>query len=252
VSAHPGVRDHDPHGPGDHRQDRVDELDRGGDQRRPPPAGRSAAGRTRAAAGPTARTGRATSARRPAQLRARRRGSAARAARWHRRTSSPSAPRPRRRSRPGSAPTRPVIVPPRPVLHPISRRVDRSWSVSSSTRVWCSSRCRTPARKKYARRTHGHLLTGSVRTDRSRRPGGARQRRTDLTTAWTPTPFRRRSGSGSTAAVDWVFARDLLHDGLIAAVGTGEVRVQPVPENPGNVRQPHRGPARDRLCGSRR
>jgi hypothetical protein len=41
--------------------------------------------------------------------------------------------------------------------------------------------------------------------------------------------------TGSTTAVEWVFARDLLHDGLIAAAGTGDVRVQPVPLNPGKV-----------------
>jgi hypothetical protein len=41
--------------------------------------------------------------------------------------------------------------------------------------------------------------------------------------------------TGSTTAVEWVFARDLLHDGLIAAAGTGDVRVQPVPGNPGKV-----------------
>ena len=41
--------------------------------------------------------------------------------------------------------------------------------------------------------------------------------------------------TGSTTAVEWVFARDLLHDGLIAPAGTGDVRVQPVPDNAGKV-----------------
>lgn len=41
--------------------------------------------------------------------------------------------------------------------------------------------------------------------------------------------------TGSTTAVEWVFARDLLHDGLIAAAGTGDVRVQPMPLHPGKV-----------------
>jgi hypothetical protein len=36
-----------------------------------------------------------------------------------------------------------------------------------------------------------------------------------------------RTGNGT--AVDWVFARDLLHDGLITPAGTGDVRVQPMP-----------------------
>ncbi|MEJ3654064.1 SsgA family sporulation/cell division regulator [Pseudonocardia sp. TRM90224] len=42
-----------------------------------------------------------------------------------------------------------------------------------------------------------------------------------------------RTGNGT--AVDWVFARDLLHDGLIAPAGTGDVRVQPMPLNPHRV-----------------
>jgi hypothetical protein len=41
--------------------------------------------------------------------------------------------------------------------------------------------------------------------------------------------------TGSTTAVEWVFARDLLHDGLIGPAGTGDVRVQPVPLDPGKV-----------------
>src|SRR6185312_13588345 len=36
-----------------------------------------------------------------------------------------------------------------------------------------------------------------------------------------------RTGHGT--AVDWVFARDLLADGLMASSGTGDVRVQPMP-----------------------
>ena len=42
-----------------------------------------------------------------------------------------------------------------------------------------------------------------------------------------------RTGNGT--AVDWVFARDLLHDGLIGPTGTGDVRVQPMPLNPTRV-----------------
>ena len=42
-----------------------------------------------------------------------------------------------------------------------------------------------------------------------------------------------RTGNGT--AVDWVFARDLLHDGLIASAGTGDVRVRPVPGDAGRV-----------------
>jgi hypothetical protein len=34
--------------------------------------------------------------------------------------------------------------------------------------------------------------------------------------------------TGSTTAVEWVFARDLLHEGLIAPAGTGDVKVQPL------------------------
>lgn len=42
-----------------------------------------------------------------------------------------------------------------------------------------------------------------------------------------------RTGGGS--AVDWVFARDLLHDGLIAPSGTGDVRVRPMTLDPNRV-----------------
>ena len=42
-----------------------------------------------------------------------------------------------------------------------------------------------------------------------------------------------RTGHGT--AVDWVFARDLLADGLIASAGSGDVRVQPMPMNPSRV-----------------
>jgi hypothetical protein len=41
--------------------------------------------------------------------------------------------------------------------------------------------------------------------------------------------------TGSTTAVEWVFARDLLHEGLIAPAGTGDVQVQPVPLDPDKV-----------------
>ncbi len=42
-----------------------------------------------------------------------------------------------------------------------------------------------------------------------------------------------RTGNGT--AVDWVFARDLLHQGMRAPAGTGDVRVQPMPHNPNRV-----------------
>ena len=42
-----------------------------------------------------------------------------------------------------------------------------------------------------------------------------------------------RTGNGT--AVDWVFARDLLHDGLISPAGTGDVKVQPMPDDPNRV-----------------
>jgi hypothetical protein len=42
-----------------------------------------------------------------------------------------------------------------------------------------------------------------------------------------------RTGHGT--AVDWVFARDLLADGLMASSGTGDVRVQPMPTDPTRV-----------------
>jgi Streptomyces sporulation and cell division protein, SsgA len=41
-----------------------------------------------------------------------------------------------------------------------------------------------------------------------------------------------RTGSSS---VEWVFARDLLHGGLIGPSGSGDVRVQPVPGTPAKV-----------------
>ncbi|MBN9096865.1 MULTISPECIES: SsgA family sporulation/cell division regulator [unclassified Pseudonocardia] len=41
--------------------------------------------------------------------------------------------------------------------------------------------------------------------------------------------------TGNGTAVDWVFARDLLHDGLVADSGTGDVRVLPMPSNPNKV-----------------
>jgi hypothetical protein len=42
-----------------------------------------------------------------------------------------------------------------------------------------------------------------------------------------------RTGHGT--AVDWVFARDLLADGLMASSGTGDVRVQPMPTDSGRI-----------------
>lgn len=42
-----------------------------------------------------------------------------------------------------------------------------------------------------------------------------------------------RTGQGT--AVDWVFARDLLADGLLSSAGTGDVRVQPMPTDPDRV-----------------
>ncbi|NMI00847.1 SsgA family sporulation/cell division regulator [Pseudonocardia acidicola] len=41
--------------------------------------------------------------------------------------------------------------------------------------------------------------------------------------------------TGHSSAVDWVFARDLLADGLLGPAGTGDVRVQPVPHDPGRI-----------------
>lgn len=42
-----------------------------------------------------------------------------------------------------------------------------------------------------------------------------------------------RTGQGTN--VDWVFARDLLADGLLSSAGTGDVRVQPMPTDPDRV-----------------
>jgi len=42
-----------------------------------------------------------------------------------------------------------------------------------------------------------------------------------------------RTGSGT--AVAWVFARELLHDGLTSPAGTGDVRVRPAPNEAGRV-----------------
>lgn len=42
-----------------------------------------------------------------------------------------------------------------------------------------------------------------------------------------------RTGHDST--VDWVFARDLLADGLIDSAGTGDVRVQPMGDDPSRI-----------------
>jgi len=41
--------------------------------------------------------------------------------------------------------------------------------------------------------------------------------------------------TGRDQAVDWVFARDLLHAGLIEPSGTGDVRVQPLDLDPNRV-----------------
>ncbi len=37
------------------------------------------------------------------------------------------------------------------------------------------------------------------------------------------------------AAVEWVFARDLLADGMITEAGTGDVNVRPAPVNPDRI-----------------
>jgi hypothetical protein len=42
-----------------------------------------------------------------------------------------------------------------------------------------------------------------------------------------------RTGNGT--AVDWVFARDLLQEGLVGPAGTGDVQVQPVAGNAGKL-----------------
>jgi Streptomyces sporulation and cell division protein, SsgA len=42
-----------------------------------------------------------------------------------------------------------------------------------------------------------------------------------------------RTGHDST--VDWVFARDLLADGLVDSAGTGDVRVQPMSSDPTRI-----------------
>lgn len=41
--------------------------------------------------------------------------------------------------------------------------------------------------------------------------------------------------TGQDTTVDWVFARDLLADGLVDSAGTGDVRVQPMSEDPGTI-----------------
>lgn len=41
-----------------------------------------------------------------------------------------------------------------------------------------------------------------------------------------------RTGSSS---VEWVFARDLLHGGLVGPSGSGDVRVQPLPGTPAKI-----------------
>ena len=41
--------------------------------------------------------------------------------------------------------------------------------------------------------------------------------------------------TGHETTVDWVFARDLLADGLIDSAGSGDVRVQPASEDPSRI-----------------
>lgn len=41
--------------------------------------------------------------------------------------------------------------------------------------------------------------------------------------------------TGHDTTVDWVFARDLLADGLVDSAGNGDVRVQPMPEDPSRI-----------------
>jgi len=41
--------------------------------------------------------------------------------------------------------------------------------------------------------------------------------------------------TGQSTNVDWVFARDLLADGLLSCAGSGDVRVQPMPTDPDRV-----------------
>lgn len=58
----------------------------------------------------------------------------------------------------------------------------------------------------------------------------------DLTySSHDPFAVRASFSTGNGTAVDWVFARDLLHDGLIAPAGAGDVRVQPLAGDPHRV-----------------
>jgi hypothetical protein len=41
--------------------------------------------------------------------------------------------------------------------------------------------------------------------------------------------------TGQSSPVDWVFARDLLADGLVDSAGTGDVRVQPMSTDPTRI-----------------
>ena len=41
--------------------------------------------------------------------------------------------------------------------------------------------------------------------------------------------------TGHHTTVDWVFARDLLGDGLVDSAGTGDVRVQPMSDDPTRI-----------------
>lgn len=41
--------------------------------------------------------------------------------------------------------------------------------------------------------------------------------------------------TGPDSSVDWVFARDLLADGLMSSAGAGDVKVQPLPSDPSKI-----------------
>ena len=45
----------------------------------------------------------------------------------------------------------------------------------------------------------------------------------------------RASFRTGNSTVEWVFARDLLHEGLTGPAGSGDVRVQPLPTNPQKI-----------------
>lgn len=54
-------------------------------------------------------------------------------------------------------------------------------------------------------------------------------------TSRDPYAVRASFRTGPKASVDWVFARDLLADGLVASAGSGDVRVQPAPSDPDRI-----------------